>query len=89
MIRSVRLRSQAQTVIAWQFTGQPFHQWPAWVQDYCTLARNSPDGRLALRHARRSGVQLVYLDEWLVKDLDGGICFYTPSELQREFEAIV
>jgi hypothetical protein len=28
---------------------------------------------------------MVYLEEWLVRDLDGGVCFYTDAELWREF----
>jgi hypothetical protein len=72
-------------LIAWQFTGQPLHEWPSWVQSTCTLQR-SEDGHLELRHARQSGTQIVYLQEWLVRDLDGGVCFYTDAELRKEFD---
>jgi len=78
-------RPKTSTLIAWQFLGQPLHEWPIWVQKCCELQR-SEDGKLELRHQRRSGMQIVYLEEWLVKDLDGGICFYTEAELRREFE---
>jgi hypothetical protein len=73
------------TLIAWQFLGQPLHEWPAWVQASCSLQWDD-DGKLELRHERRSGAQIVYLNEWLVKDLDGGVCFYTDAELWKEFE---
>ncbi|MET0970619.1 MAG: hypothetical protein ABWY18_15575 [Tardiphaga sp.] len=73
------------TLIAWQFLGQPFPEWPSWVQSNCKMQRG-PDGAMELCHARRSGAQVVYLDEWLVKDLDGGISYYTDAELRREFE---
>ena len=73
-------------LLAWQFTGQPFHEWPSWVQSSCSLQRDS-EGKLELRHERRSGVQIVYLEEWLVRDLDSGVCFYTDAELWREFAA--
>ena len=56
-------------LIAWQFTGQPLHEWPSWVQSSCSLQRDA-DGRLELRHERQSGTQIVYLEEWLVRDLD-------------------
>lgn len=82
---SLRPRPQKATLIAWQFLGQPLHEWPSWVQSSCSLQR-ADDGRLELRHERRSGAQIVYLEEWLVKDLDGGIDFYTDAELRREFE---
>jgi hypothetical protein len=72
-------------LIAWQFTGQPLHEWPRWVQSTCTLQR-SEDGHLELRHERQSGTQIVYLQEWLVRDLDGGVCFYTDAELRKEFD---
>jgi hypothetical protein len=72
-------------LIAWQFTGQPLHEWPSWVQSSCSLQR-SDDGHLELRHERQSGTQIVYLEEWLVRDLDGGVCFYTDAELRKEFD---
>jgi hypothetical protein len=78
-------RPVTSALIAWQFLGQPFHEWPTWVQSSCTL-RCGEDGRLELSHERRSGTQIVYLEEWLVRDLDGGVNFYTDSELRRVFE---
>jgi hypothetical protein len=86
-VKSVQLRPRppAATLIAWQFLGQPLFQWPSWVQACCSLQRDS-DGRLELRHDRRCGAQVVYLNEWLVKDLDGGISYYSDAELRREFE---
>jgi hypothetical protein len=72
-------------LIAWQFSGQPLHEWPNWVQSSCSLQR-SDDGHLELRHERRSGTQIVYLGEWLVRDLDGGVCFYTDAEIRKEFD---
>ncbi len=66
-------------------TGQPLHEWPNWVQSSCSLQR-SDDGHLELRHERQSGTQIVYLEEWLVRDLDGGVCFYTDAELRKEFD---
>ena len=72
-------------LIAWQFTGQPLHEWPSWIQSSCSLQR-CEDGHLELRHERRSGTQIVYLGEWLVRDLDGGVNFYTDAEIRRQFE---
>ncbi|HEY8335389.1 MAG TPA: hypothetical protein VIQ05_16475 [Tardiphaga sp.] len=78
-------RPPAATLVAWQFLGQPLHEWPSWVQSSCKLQRDA-DGRLELRHERRSGVQIVYLEEWLVRDLDGGVCYYTDAELRLTYE---
>ena len=57
----VHPRPATSALIAWQFLGQPLHEWPTWVQNCCTLQR-SEDGKLELRHDRRSGTQIVYLD---------------------------
>lgn len=84
-VLQLKPRPAQSALIAWQFLGQPLHEWPSWVQSCCVLQRGG-DGRHELRHERRSGAQIVYLGEWLVKDLDGGICFYTDAELRREFE---
>jgi hypothetical protein len=73
------------TLVAWQFVGQPLHEWPSWVQSSCTLQRDV-DGKLELCHERRSGAQIVYLNEWLVRDLDGGISYYSDDELRSAFE---
>jgi hypothetical protein len=81
----LRPRPSSANLLAWQFLGQPLHEWPLWVQNTCSLQRG-PDGKLELRHDRRSGAQIVYMGEWLVKDLDGGICFYSDAELWKEFE---
>jgi hypothetical protein len=78
-------RPTTSALIAWQFLGQPLHEWPTWVQSSCSLQRGD-DGKLELRHERRSGAQIVYLEEWLVKDIDGGVDFYTDAELRRAFE---
>jgi hypothetical protein len=78
-------RPSNQALIAWQFLGQPLHEWPSWVQSVCSLQRGD-DGQLELRHERQSGAQIVYLEEWLVRDLDGGVCFYTDDEVRRQFE---
>jgi hypothetical protein len=85
MSDSILIRERSTPKIAWQFRGQPLQEWPTWVQSCCTLQRGE-DGKLELRHERRSGAQIVYLEEWLVKDLDGGVCFYTETELRRELE---
>jgi hypothetical protein len=82
---TLKPRPSNTALIAWQFSGQPLYQWPSWVQSSCSLQR-SDDGQLELRHERRSGAQIVYLGEWLVRDLDGGICFYTDAEIRKEFE---
>ena len=84
-VLQLRPRQPAATLIAWQFLGQPLHQWPSWVQACCSL-RSGMNGKLELRHERRSGTQIVYMEEWLVKDLDGSVCFYTAAELSRDFE---
>ena len=82
---TLKPRPSTTALIAWQFSGQPLYEWPSWVQSSCSLQR-SDDGQFELRHERRSGAQIVYPDEWLVRDLDGGICFYTDAEIRKAFE---
>lgn len=77
-------RPPAATLIGWQFCGQPLHQWPSWVQASCALQRGD-DNRLELRHRRRSGTQIVYLGEWLVRDLDGGVSYYSDADMRSAF----
>ena len=73
-------------LVAWQFLGQPLPEWPHWVQSNCSLQKDA-DGKFELRHERRSGTQIVYLGEWLVRDLDGGVDFYTDAEIWARFAA--
>ena len=86
MTKTVLLEPLANNVamVAWQFVGQPLSEWPYWVQATCSLQRD-PEGKFELRHERRSGTQIVYLGEWLVRDLDGGIDFYTDAQLRARF----
>lgn len=63
---------------AWQY--KPPQYMPLWVFN-CTMW-----GEGGLLHKRRSGNQLLNIDEWLVRDLDGEINFYTDAEMWRIFE---
>ena len=66
-------------LLAWQYTEQPWDEWPSWVKQCCMKVGD------VMRHHRPSGAQIVYPTEWLVKDLDGGVCFYTDVEFNREY----
>jgi hypothetical protein len=61
---------------AWQNTGGAIPSWLA----HCCFRR---DGELI--HERRSGRQVVRDGEYLVRDLDGEVIFYTPAEFKRAF----
>lgn len=77
MCKLYRLRSQP--VQAWQY--DDYYDMPRWVKMECLVN----DGNLILD--RRSGRQLVNPGEWLVRDLDGGIVWYSHEEFERTFEA--
>lgn len=77
------LRPRTEPVTAWQFTGQPETEWPAWVRRCCRPV--AIDGAAAARHERQSGAQILYPGEWLVRDLDGAITFYTGREVEAHF----
>ena len=70
-----------QPVQAWQWNGQHSAAWPFWVRTSCVLIEYE------LFHDRQSGRQVVNQGEWLVRDLDGEVNFYTPEEFGREFAA--
>lgn len=72
----VRPRTEARE--AWQWNGQA--DWSAWVSACCVREGS------ALRLKRRSGTQLVYLGEWLVRDLDGEPEWYRDCEMRRDFD---
>lgn len=76
----ITIRQRVEPMQAWQWTGQPRGLWPEWVKRCCERR----DGELF--HIRQSGDQLVCQSEWLVRELDGGVVFYTDDEIQREFE---
>ncbi len=72
-----------QPVFAWRFLGQPFQDWPHWVQDCCGAQFGV--GYVQLVHTRRSGKQIVNCGERLVKDLDGAVVYYTDQEFRRKY----
>lgn len=86
--KTVRLEPLSGNValVAWQFVGQPLQEWPSWVQSSCSLQKDA-EGKFELRHERRNGTQIVYLGECLVRDLDGGVDFYTDAEIWTRFAA--
>lgn len=79
-----KLIPRAQPLEGWLFDGRATTTWPSWVKRCCQ--RTSNGGEPALRLERRSGPQLVYQGEWLVRDLDGGVSCYTPEELEVKFK---
>lgn len=82
------VRPKTQVSIAFQWNGQPFSEWPSWLQ-HCCKVRSCDDGRLALVHTRKSGIQWVYPTEWLVKDLDDVEAgWFTDRQFQATFELV-
>lgn len=80
MTAALRLHPKTQPVDAWQYTGQTRDRWPVWVRGCCEI-RNG-----LMIHIRRSGDQELRIDEWLVRDLDGEVAFYTTPEIAAAFE---
>jgi len=68
---------RTQPVQAWQF--EDFATAPAWVTRECFFNGTH------LIHDRQSGRQVVYPGEYLVRDMDGGVNFYTKAEFERAF----
>jgi hypothetical protein len=78
-MRAVTLRRR-RAVCAFRWIREPAGRWPAWVARCSVLAGGE------LWHERRSGRQLVARGEWLVRELDGTVLFYTDDEIRRRFE---
>ncbi len=56
--------------------------WPDWVRAECELTEI--DGELAIRHERRSGVQIYWLGEVLERQADGTVGFLSPPPVAGE-----
>lgn len=68
----------------WQWTGQPFIEWPNWAQARCT---RTGDADNSLNHNSRSGRQRLYMNEYLVKSLDSRYAeYHTEEEFKKKFE---
>lgn len=65
---------------AWRWLGDNLADAPMWVRIKCQQRGDE------LLHERRSGAQIVYRGEYLVRDLDGAVNFYTPDEYARGFQ---
>lgn len=80
------VRPLTQTSSAFQWNGQPYSEWPLWVQNSCTV-RKDGNGQIALLHNRKSGLQWIYLTEWLVKDMDDAeASWFTDKQFWATFE---
>jgi len=83
-VRYFKRRPDPTVLVGWRYTGQPFPDWPVFVQQCCTQQR-SPKGLTELRHNRNSGAQIVNIGEWLLRDPDGFVNQYTDDEVRRLF----
>ncbi len=70
---------QTQPLQVFQWLGDNLSTAPLWVRMTC---RQNGD---EIIHERRSGRQVVYSGEYLVRNLDGGVNFYTAPEYLRHF----
>jgi hypothetical protein len=61
-------------VETWRFTEAAVA--PDWVRRECKLVE--VDGKLALRHERKTGVQIYWLGETLGRCADGSVVFLWP-----------
>ena len=72
---------------AWQYTGRDgAFEWPLWVLN-TTGWRGGNEEDLVLK--RRSGLQVINLTDWLIRDLDGDSAHLTDAQKCAEFDEIV
>lgn len=81
----LRVSLKTPTLAAWQFNGQRADAWPHWVQRCCAQYINN-DGVPEIKHHRRSGIQILYLGEWLVCDPDGFTWFHTDAGIRQLYD---
>ncbi len=77
----LHLKPIVPTVEAWQFRGQPQTEWPTWV-----IGKSVNFGS-ELLHDRKSGRQIVYWGEWLVKVSEeaDGVWWFSDEEMHASF----
>lgn len=68
---------------AWRYTGQPYHEWPAWVRG---CVGEVEEGVPCL--VRKSGRQILHPGEWLIRDLDGDPEWLTHDRMCREYDEV-
>ena len=64
---------------AWQY--QKEGPRPDWV---ARIVAHNDDGELF--HVRPSGRQVLYPGEWLVRDMDGAVVYYSDEEFNELFD---
>lgn len=75
---ATRYRRRPIEIQAWQWSGQPRADWPAWVEAVLLA-----DGRLAISGVRDK----VYKGDWLVRE--GGTTYrLPPAVFDAQYEAI-
>ena len=79
MATVLTLKPNVKSVQAWQFRGQPRGVWPEWVNG------KSSEFGIELIHDRKSGRQVVYMGEWLVRMPDGDVWWFTDEEMHHNF----
>lgn len=72
---SLHVALQSPVIERWRFTEASIA--PDWVRRECRLVQ--VDGKLALRHERKSGVQIYWLGEVLGLCRDGSVVFLSPG----------
>jgi len=78
----IQVRPKADKRIAWQYCGQIPDMWPIWVRKCCFK------GSQGMILTRASGRQVVDENDWLIKDLDGGIIWCRNADVWNEWEKV-
>ena len=86
MTGEIRVRRRApNTLIAWQWNGQPREEWPEWIVSRVGVVAV---GIPFLVYERRSGRQWLRPGEWLICDLDGGIKWMPDDVFRAKYEEV-
>lgn len=67
-------------VMVWQYKGQLSSSWPSWVKKCCLIINDT------FIHDKDTGRQALYENEWLVKNLDGEVIYYSDVKFRKEYE---
>jgi hypothetical protein len=82
----VRYRKKPVEIDAWQFFGQPFEQWPQWLQTAIGV-RRAHDG-LLIATLESDALAWVREGDWIIKGVAGEIYPCKPEIFVATYEAV-
>lgn len=83
-----KYRKKPVVIDAWQWLGQPFAQWPAWLQ----IAGTKQHPSVEVDHLRRiyiptlEGMMRGELQDWIIRGVNGEVYPCKPDIFEQTYE---